>query len=170
MAIKLSTGLKQYIFNTGQLTEKFGVSATYNLRLQIYDSSVARPTSPDTGVAVTAILATLGTSDGEFDYATTVTEYTLLLGAAVAGILARSGTWTGKVRPTGTLVEAVWWRLVGECGLTGDNPDDGTTTVTTCLRIDGACAEGAVGDLCFADLTLVNGAAITADTFQFTIL
>jgi hypothetical protein len=89
----------------------------------------------------------------------------LTWGETAAGVIAKTGTWSGACDASGT---AGYWRLVG--GSNATDEDSGGTTDTAPFqfpRIQGTC--GLAGaDMNMDSLTFTSGNTYTIDTFQIT--
>lgn len=75
-----------------------------------------------------------------------------------AGVLTKSGTWSGVNTATGT---ATHFRLLGTVNDTGGSS-------TTFHRLQGTCGVGS-GDYPMSSLSLTSGSTHTVDTFTFTV-
>lgn len=84
--------------------------------------------------------------------------YGLTFDVSVAGVLAKSGVWSGVAAADGT---AGWFRLCGPL-------IDAQALSTTLIRMDGSVSISGA-NLNLASTTITTGATITVDTFTITV-
>lgn len=143
MAIKLSTGLRSKLMDTGSMK-----SILAGGLIRIY--SGVPPADADAAVTGTLLCTISNNSTG-----TGIN----LDAAAVAGVISKAAaeTWSGANVATGT---ATYFRHVAA-------GDDGTLS-TTQARIQGSIATVAA-DLNFSSTALVSGATQTIDYYSITV-
>jgi hypothetical protein len=84
--------------------------------------------------------------------------YGLTFDVSVAGVIAKSGTWSGTAAADGT---AGWFRLCGPIA-------DAQALSTTLIRMDGNISTSGA-NLNLASTTITTSATITVDTFTITV-
>lgn len=141
MAIKLSTGARNAILDTGDFGTIFDAS-----RVKIYTGSA--PSDADSAESGT-LLVSIGSDNAD--------THCHFSGTASSGQLTKNtDTWSGTAAATGT---AGYFRLV-------INTDGGGSS-TTEIRLQGSV--GTTGaDLNMSSLSITNGTTQTIDTFTVT--
>ena len=148
MTVRLSTGLRTALAGT----TGFG-SAFANGVVEIY--SGVQPLTADTAVSGT-LLGTVTLASGAFTPG--VSTNGLTFGAASAGVISKSGTWSFNGAVAGT---AGWFRLKA-------NAADSGILSTTAVRLDGSIAVSGA-DLNLSNISIAVSAPNTIDSFTFTI-
>lgn len=151
MALRLSTGLVNYMARTGSL--KAGMDNSY---LFLY--SGAQPASSDAAATGTLLaVITVGS--------VTSAELTLIDGAATGDVVNAVEVWSGDGIAAGVMG---WFRMIVE------NTDQATTTTdaasasTTIRRLDGTIAASG-GQLNMSNTTVAVGAPQVVSSFSLTV-
>lgn len=158
MALKLSTGLRNSLLDSGSLKTAFNEGA-----LDIYSGS--QPSNADateTGTLLVRISVSSGTigsgGTGGGTAGTGVGTDGLKFGTAAAGVITKNAdTWSGLGIATGT---AGWWRFYSTEVYQGSSG--------TAVRMDGDCGL-TNADLIMADLSVTEGGTTTINSFSITI-
>ena len=150
MALRLSTGLRQYIQGTGSTK-----AALADGIIEIY--SGVQPSSADDAVAGTLLL-TITESGGSFTPGSPTNG--LEFGAPVAGVLGKASaeTWQGDGVANGI---AGWFRFKG-------NAADAGGSSTTAVRLDGSIGSSGA-DLNLGNTNIVIGETTTLNSFNLTL-
>lgn len=151
MALRLSTGLRNYMTRTGSL--KAGIDNCY---LLLYSGS--QPATADAAATGTllAVISAAGVADAEL---------TIIDGSGDGDLDKAVEVWQGSGLADGVLG---WFRLIVE------NTDQATTVTeagtlsTTSRRIDGAIAASG-SQLNISNTTVATGAPQLVDTFTLTM-
>lgn len=157
MALKISTGLKNQMFNA----IRGAVTAAYSLEhgvIRIYSGS--QPASAD-AAATGTLLMEVTVGSGTFAHGTAT--YGLDFDAPSGGVLSKAvaETWSGVGRSAaGTGTTAGWFRFYG-------NPTDDGSLSTTLPRIDGRISTSG-GEMLLSNLNIVEGATTTVDSFSIS--
>lgn len=148
MALKFSTGLVNAIALDKSFKEAIEGTSAAGFYIDIYTGT--RPSTPDT--------AATGTKLARFTAASAAKMH--LDDSVTAGVIAKepSEVWGATGLANGT---AGYYRLV-------TSSDDGTTTSTTAVRIDGVIATSG-GDLNMSSTTIAIDAPLLINTATFTI-
>lgn len=157
MALKMSTGLKNQMFNA----IRGAVTTTASLEHSvIYIYSGSQPATAD--AAATGTLLMIATvSSGAFVHGTATNG--LDFAAPAAGVMTKDSgeVWSGVgLEAAGTGTTAGWFR---HCG----NPADNQGISTTLPRIDGRISTSGA-EMSLSNLTIVSGATTTVDTYQLS--
>ena len=151
MALKASTGLRNYMLGDQSLKDALGTGATSGARIRIFAGAV--PADADAAETGT-ILVVISVASGALPAAG------LSLGTASAGAIAKAAeVWSGVVSGAGTQT-ATYWRLV-------DSTDTAASS-TTEKRIQGLCATSG-SELVMTSTSLTNGATQTIDYFSIAL-
>lgn len=148
MALKFSTGLVDAVALDKSFKEAVEGASAAGFYIDIYTGT--RPATPDAAATGTKLARFTAASAAKMHLASTVT----------AGVIAKDGTevWGGTGLANGT---AGYYRLV-------TSSDDGTTTSTTAVRVDGVIATSG-GDMNMSSTTIAIGAPLLINTATFTI-
>lgn len=148
MALKFSTGLVDAVALDKSFKEAVEGASAAGFYIDIYTGT--RPATPDA--------AATGTKLARFTAASAAKMH--LAGTVTAGVIAKDATevWGGTGLANGT---AGYYRLV-------TSSDDGTTTSTTAVRVDGVIATSG-GDMNMSSTTIAIGAPLLINTATFTI-
>jgi hypothetical protein len=144
MALKASTGLRNYMLDDQSLKDALALGKLY-----IYSGSA--PVDAD-AVSTGNLLVTITVASGATG---------LSLGSASLGAIAKAAeVWSGVVSGAGTQT-AGYWRFAAAA----DSPD---TASTTLKRLQGTCGTAAA-DLVMTSTSLANGATQTIDYFSIAL-
>jgi hypothetical protein len=148
MALKFSTGLVDSIAVDKSFKEAVEGASAAGFYIDIYTGT--RPATPDAAATGTKLARFTAASAAKMHLASTAT----------AGVIAKDGTevWGATGLANGT---AGYYRLV-------TSSDDGTTTSTTAVRIDGVIATSG-GDMNMTSTTIATGAPLLINNATFTI-
>lgn len=155
MALKMSTGLKNQLWNSirGAVTETASLKAGI-----LYIFSGSQPATADAAATGTLLMkVTVGSGAFAHGTATNGVDFD----APVAGVMAKAAAevWSGVGLPAaGAGTTAGWFR---HCG----NPDDNLGVSTTLPRIDGRISTSGA-EMSLSNLTIVEGASTTVDTYS----
>ena len=149
MSLRLSTGLVNGLLVTGALKEVIEGSDGAGFFIDIYSGT--RPTSPDTAATGTKLVRITAAAGAKMNLESAVTS---------AGVIDKEGdeTWAGTAVASGT---AGYFRIV-------TNSDDGTTTSTSVVRIDGTVGTSGA-DLNLTSTTIASGAPVSISAGSFTL-
>lgn len=148
MALKFSTGLVDAVALTSSFKEAVEGSSAAGFYIDIYTGS--RPATPDTAATGTKLARFTAAAGAKMHLASSVT----------AGVIAKDATevWGATGLANGV---AGYYRMV-------TSSDDGTTTSTSAVRIDGVIATSG-GDLNMTSTTIATGAPLLINSATFTI-
>lgn len=145
MALQVSTGLRNYMLDTGSLADALALGF-----INIYAGSP--PADADAAIGGATLLLQL-TESGDGSTGLNMAA------AAVNGVLSKLGseTWQGTVLATDT---AAWYRHV-------EAADDGSAS-TTLKRIQGVIST-AGADMNFTDTALIEAAVETVNSYSIAL-
>lgn len=148
MALKFSTGLVNAVALDKSFKEAVEGASAAGFYIDIYTGT--RPATPDAAATGTKLARFTAAAGAKMHLASTVTD----------GVIAKNGTevWGATGLANGT---AGYYRLV-------TSSDDGTTTSTTAVRVDGVIATSG-GDMNMSSTTIAIGAPLLINTATFTI-
>lgn len=148
MALRFSTGLVDAIALDKSFKVAIEGTSAAGFYIDIYTGT--RPTTPDE--------AATGTKLARFTAASAAKMH--LADAVTAGVIAKAASevWGATGLANGT---AGYYRIV-------TNSDDGTTTSTTAVRVDGVIATSG-GDMNMSSTTIALGAPLLINTATFTM-
>lgn len=149
MTLRLSTGLVNGLIVTGGLKDMLEGGSNAGFYIDLYTGT--RPASPDTAATGTKLARITAASAARLHLESAV---------ASAGVIAKEAdeTWAGTGLANGT---AGYFRVVTDA-------DDGTTTSTSVVRIDGTIATSG-GDLNMTSTTIALGAPVSITSATLTL-
>lgn len=155
MALKMSTGLKNQLWNSIRGAVTTTASLEHGI---IYIYSGSQPASAD-AAATGTLLMKITVASGAFVHGSATNG--LDFDAPSAGVMTKAAgeVWSGVgLAAAGTGTTAGWFRHSG-------NPDDNQGISTTLPRIDGRISTSGA-EMSLSNLTIVENATTTVDTYS----